>query len=598
MLSNRIQSKYCQLKFYFYKMDDEGLTHEAIYITTKKVYDLIPYEENQEMYDSVMAEYNKEENIFPEDTMQIILDKLVELFDKNPSASAIYDEFLNIVGLNDEGSLMDIFTILFLNHGEPIIDSTNDYVETADLEVEDTEMEEEEPPPAVITEGEMEHIQENITNEFSSLFKVHNEVAEILYKKYDFNIDKVKEQYLHNRDTVLQEIGLTYEQAKLPIHLKKVKDTKNNLTCEICFLEQKDGLELYHLPCGHSFCRDCWNAHMTTKITEGAFEIQCQQSDCKCQVTMRDVKKFCGDAIAKNYLHFIMKQMVQFNRSYVVCIRPDCPNILTPLSLGLCHVATCKCGFRMCWKCKQAAHAPLDCNLVKKWYDITKEDYLENKWIAENTKQCPNCHKRIEKNGGCNHMTCRKEAGGCGYEFCWICGHEWNTHVGDGYSCNKFTEFSSNDFDNKGYKFNMKRLLHYQGHYLNQKKNQEIEQKNREIMKASLIHAFENYCIPEKSLETPKALELADEIFQSIDASRSVLIWSYPHAFFMESYSNELELFEYVQKIVESAIEELTYAVENQNYLDPEKFRSLNIKLVANTDTLNKHVDKYSGFNH
>jgi hypothetical protein len=29
-------------------------------------------------------------------------------------------------------------------------------------------------------------------------------------------------------------------------------------------------------------------------------------------------------------------------------------------------------------------------------------------------KDCPKCNVQIEKNGGCDHMTCR-----CGYEFYW-----------------------------------------------------------------------------------------------------------------------------------------------------------------------------------
>ena len=31
-------------------------------------------------------------------------------------------------------------------------------------------------------------------------------------------------------------------------------------------------------------------------------------------------------------------------------------------------------------------------------------------------KKCPSCKVQIEKNGGCNRMTCR-----CGQMFCWIC---------------------------------------------------------------------------------------------------------------------------------------------------------------------------------
>mmetsp|Transcript_26099 Transcript_26099/g.66260 ORF Transcript_26099/g.66260 Transcript_26099/m.66260 type:complete len:236 (-) Transcript_26099:92-799(-) len=30
------------------------------------------------------------------------------------------------------------------------------------------------------------------------------------------------------------------------------------------------------------------------------------------------------------------------------------------------------------------------------------------------------CRKFIEKNGGCQHMTCH-----CGTQFCWVCGREW-----------------------------------------------------------------------------------------------------------------------------------------------------------------------------
>ena len=52
---------------------------------------------------------------------------------------------------------------------------------------------------------------------------------------------------------------------------------------------------------------------------------------------------------------------------------------------------------------------------------------ISSKWIKDNTQQCPKCHRHIEKNGGCNHMTCRPP-GGCSHEFCWLCLADWHNH--------------------------------------------------------------------------------------------------------------------------------------------------------------------------
>jgi hypothetical protein len=39
--------------------------------------------------------------------------------------------------------------------------------------------------------------------------------------------------------------------------------------------------------------------------------------------------------------------------------------------------------------------------------------------------QCPQCGQGIEKNDGCDHMTCKKPMG-CGFEFCWRCSAPYN----------------------------------------------------------------------------------------------------------------------------------------------------------------------------
>lgn len=45
------------------------------------------------------------------------------------------------------------------------------------------------------------------------------------------------------------------------------------------------------------------------------------------------------------------------------------------------------------------------------------EEFLKYLQQAEDTRPCPGCGHMIEKDEGCQHMTCK-----CGHEFCWDCG--------------------------------------------------------------------------------------------------------------------------------------------------------------------------------
>ena len=50
--------------------------------------------------------------------------------------------------------------------------------------------------------------------------------------------------------------------------------------------------------------------------------------------------------------------------------------------------------------------------------------------IRKVVKRCPKCHVIIDKDGGCNHMTCSN----CNHQFCWICLQDWDKHE-DYYTC-------------------------------------------------------------------------------------------------------------------------------------------------------------------
>ena len=75
---------------------------------------------------------------------------------------------------------------------------------------------------------------------------------------------------------------------------------------------------------------------------------------------------------------------------------------------------------------------PATCEQMRQWKRKCEDESETNNWIAANTKDCPKCNLPTEKNGGCNHMTCRH----CKYEYCWVCMKDWKGHNGY-YVCSK-----------------------------------------------------------------------------------------------------------------------------------------------------------------
>lgn len=105
----------------------------------------------------------------------------------------------------------------------------------------------------------------------------------------------------------------------------------------------------------------------------------------------------------------------------------QCPNskckkyIFATDAMEACH---CECGASFCAKCLRDCHAPLRCDESELWATLnqSRSEVLSFELLMTNYKRCPFCKMFIEKNEGCNHMTCRTTSGGCGYEFCWVCG--------------------------------------------------------------------------------------------------------------------------------------------------------------------------------
>lgn len=145
-----------------------------------------------------------------------------------------------------------------------------------------------------------------------------------------------------------------------------------------------------------------------------------------------------------------------------------CELLIGGMTLGAGPVVSCDCGTRFCLKCAEEPHAPTHCALLQQWKEKCKNESETANWILANTKACPKCSSRIEKNQGCNHMTCQS----CKYEFCWICMGDWVEHganTGGYYKCNKFDDSNNSNFagqsDADKAKRELDRYLHYYKRY-------------------------------------------------------------------------------------------------------------------------------------
>ena len=102
------------------------------------------------------------------------------------------------------------------------------------------------------------------------------------------------------------------------------------------------------------------------------------------------------------------------NPNIQLCPFPDCESYAE--KKGEKKYVSCKKGHKFCFNCLKAWHENEECD--------TSVDKSFEKWRdSDKVKRCPKCKYFIEKNEGCNHITCYN----CKYQFCWLCLGEYTS---------------------------------------------------------------------------------------------------------------------------------------------------------------------------
>jgi len=306
----------------------------------------------------------------------------------------------------------------------------------------------------------------------ANILKCQEEHAGTLLRSFKWNKERLLESYMDNSSKVCETAGVILDENRRPRVL-----SVNGFCCDICCRDEP-GLQTLSLSCDHRFCIDCYSHYLTQKISdEGeSRKIQCMQSNCGVIVDQKTIQMIVQPEVYTKYQNLLVRTYVDDNPSYRWCPAPNCEyasqcSVRSSSLREIIPIIVCKCGTRYCHGCGLSDHQPCICELVKLWIKKCADDSETANWIHANTKECPKCNSTIEKNGGCNHMTCRK----CKYEFCWVCMGPWAEHGTSWYNCNRFEEKTS--VDARDQQANSRQALEKYLHYYNRFSNHEQSAK-------------------------------------------------------------------------------------------------------------------------
>lgn len=398
--------------------------------------------------------------------------------------------------------------------------------------------------------------------------------AQTLLRRFKWDKDKLTDAYMSDPDAICKKAGVAIglDADRTIVHrasdgkvlvggAARSPTTMQPVQCTICF---ESSSSYSALACGHPFCNSCYAEFLNHAITDSGHE--CVQARCpepKCGLTI--TPQLVTSLVRSEEQLGRYKKAASVARSFVDdqpglkwCPAPDCdravrgkPDVLS---------VKCSCSHRFCFNCNQDDHQPASCDNLAKWLVKCRDDSETYNWLIANTKPCPKCGTSIEKNGGCNHMTCKNTS--CKWEFCWVCSGPWKDHSGSYYNCNKYDPEKDKDTADGKKKDSsraaLERYLHYYTRYTNHHNSLKFELDAKTKMENKI-----------KEMETLGDNTWMDCLYlneanEALYECRYALKFTYVFAFYLPKEANFRHHFEMQQTELERQTEELAEQLEKE----------------------------------
>ena len=178
-------------------------------------------------------------------------------------------------------------------------------------------------------------------------------------------------------------------------------------TCQICYQEAQKPWKLPNCQ-DHFFCEDCVQTYLAEEMPKGE-QVQCPGYGCSCIFSQEMICELVGSKATDQYISVCNRKEIASNPLIHLCPTVDCQGYIqksTDPKEVLCPI----CRVSLCSFCGLKWHFALTCSQA-----LDEELKIWSAGMA--IKSCPNCQRLIEKNHGCDHMTCLA----CKHQWCWLC---------------------------------------------------------------------------------------------------------------------------------------------------------------------------------
>lgn len=170
-------------------------------------------------------------------------------------------------------------------------------------------------------------------------------------------------------------------------------------------------------------CSNCYATWISSRLEESGWqEVKCPGTTCRTHLTHEEIKAYATQAVFERYDTLQTRGVLSLDPNFRWCRAQGCTSGQIHDAREVGNVFTCtECSARFCTVHEGAYHDGESCREYeyrmsgqKERDEREKEMKASEDALVKVSKRCPNekCRSPIQKNGGCNHITCKSASSG------------------------------------------------------------------------------------------------------------------------------------------------------------------------------------------